>query len=306
MADLPRFRRGRVGGIDFSQLNELLGRVDGMKETSETSAIDREQDAQSKPIRTMLVYATPSGSVEGGVQKFDWEEVMVRGDYEDAVLPSDKIVDQADSDYEPLKQFGNQQLRSGSAAAGTHAISTDDGFAGGYTFCMVISRTDGRKRYVIVPGGSAPRQQFVLVTEPSADGIVFGDDGMENNPDSINIPAVMHKGRLFEVQNVYDETNEFSYLRPVFIGEEDELIDILDFSLYTNGLYQVPQFKEGETNIDAEISLRVGGFKTGGISSVVLAGYVKTFTAILADGTEFPTQAFVAYPSPPQFTVNCQ
>ncbi len=309
MADLPRFRKGRVGGIDFSQLNELLNRVDGMKETSETSAIEREQDSQSKPIRTMLVYATPAGSSEVGVQKFDWEEVMVRGDYEDSVLPTDKLVEQTDSDYEPLKQFGGQQLRSGSAAEGTYAISTDDGFAGGFTFCMVIPRTDGRKRYVLVPGGSAPRQQFVLVTEPSTVNVAFGDDGTGSDVDeeSIFIPAVEHRGRLFEVQNVFDEEVGFSYLRPVFVDPEDELIPILDFSLYSNGLYQVPDFEAGETNIDAEIGLRIGGFKTGNSNEVVLAGYVMNLAAeTTPDGSEIPARKyFVAYPSPPQFTVVC-
>lgn len=306
MADLPRFRKGRAGGIDFSQLNELLNRVDNMKETTETSAIDRENDKQNKPIRTMLVYATPSGSVEGGVQKFDWEEVMVRGDYEDAVLPSDKLVEQTDSDYQALKEFGDQQIRSGSAADDTHAISTDDTFAGGYTFCMVIPRTDGRKRYVIVPGGAAPRQQFVLVTEPSAETVLFGDDGADNDPDSIFIPTVVHRGRRFEVRQYFDEEGNPGLLRPVFI-DGDELIYVLDWSLYSNGLFQVPKFEQGETNIDADIELMVGGFKSGNSNEVVLAGYSTIFSGgFTPEGEPIDVPYFIAYPSPPQFSVICK
>lgn len=166
MADIPRFRKGNVGGLNFAQLNELLNRVDKAKPTTETSSIDRSADAATKPVRSMLVNATPSGTI-GGVQQFDWEEIFLRGEYEDRQLPLDNPVDQSDGDYDFLKELSQTQIRSGSAADGNYAISLDPNFEGGMCFAMVMARTDGRKRYVLVPTVSASPQLYGYVKQPA-------------------------------------------------------------------------------------------------------------------------------------------
>lgn len=316
MADLPRFRKGRVGGLDFSQLNELLNRTDSMKTTTETAGVKREADAAAKPVRTMLVNSQPSGTVNG-VEVFDWEEIMVRGDYQDRSQPLDKIVEPTDSDYELLRNFSGSQIRYGTKSADTYAISTDPSFAGGVCFCLVIPRTDGRKRYVLVPtGGTAPRQQYVMVTEPSVEMRSFGSGPFEEwDEDTISMNHSYHRGRLIEIFFQIYEPTGVPFVSFQFVDGED-VIDIFDFSIFTNGLFQLPSLQRNETNIEADVVNMPNGFHADlfpagafgqGFQGMVLAGYTDIIPAYEFEDVEYEAKKiFMAYPCTPQFQVFCR
>jgi len=280
MANIPRFRKGNVGGLNFAQLNELLNRVDKAKPTTETSSIDRSADAATKPVRSMLVNATPSGTI-GGVQQFDWEEIFLRGEYEDRQLPLDNPVDQSDGDYDFLKELSQTQIRSGSAADGNYAISLDSNFEGGMCFAMVMARTDGRKRYVLVPTGATSPQLYGYVKQPetvpeylSANYptprfgalVEYDPDPPKGEPiEYQNLGGQVHSGLVLEWKT-YTNDNGFTATQFDSLFDLDE-VGIVDFSINNGkviGFENEGQFPTAaDMNVQAEIEMYPQTFKPG-------------------------------------------
>ena len=167
MGSLPRFRRGKAGGLSFSDLNELTNRVDRMRTTSQSDGIEGKPTEAAKPVRALLVYARKStASSSEGVARYDWEEAIVRGPYDGRPddLPIDELViPEVDADYDDLKR--NSQVRYGGFQSEDYAVCTDESFESGFCFMMVMTRTDGTKRYVLVPSTAGGTGSLVEILE---------------------------------------------------------------------------------------------------------------------------------------------
>lgn len=203
MGSLPRFRRGRAGGLSFSDLNELNSRVDRMRTTSQSDGIEGKPTESSKPVRALLVYARKStASSSEGVARYDWEEAIVRGPYDDRPedLPIDELViPEVDADYEDLK--ANSQVRYGGFSADDYAVCTDESFESGFCFMMVMTRTDGTKRYVLVPSTAGGAGALVEINEFVSENTVASEGGSQLKVRTftatpISFPVVMEDGSI--------------------------------------------------------------------------------------------------------------
>lgn len=158
--DLPRFHSGRIGPLTFEHLNEVMSRLDALLPLLDSVAIDKTQQFP-RLERVMIVHAFPSSGGPDIGGKYDWREIIIRGDEEGLEEPADSIANETDNDWEDID--ATSQYRSGQAyieaekegdeptESDTYAISVDPSFESGISICLAYRRTDGSKRYVLVP-----------------------------------------------------------------------------------------------------------------------------------------------------------
>jgi len=305
MAKLPQFRKGSVGGLEFSQLNAVMDQLSRGSEAIESSSVKRESDPQSKPLKLMLVFAQREANPPAeGPAKYTWEEVILRGDYDGrpSSLPVDQLVDPrpgVDSDYLQLR--GQTQLRFGNADGDNYAVSVDSTFESGFVLCAVGHRSDGKKSYVLIPGSAGtPGGSLFFVSEPDVKGqpgpIVpqteggpVGEPGLFFWP-FIPVKSVFHRGFPFRVGFTDDGFPTLEL--------ESEMICI-DFSINNENL-PLPN----ETDVDATIGAMVPIIKQGTVLSV---DYITAPENANLDGLS-PTEGRFAVVRPymPHITVFCE
>jgi len=303
MAKLPQFRKGSVGGLEFSQLNAAMNQLSRGSEAIESSSIKRESDPQSKPLKLMLVFAQrESNPPADGPAKYTWDEVILRGDYDGrpASLPVDQLVNPLeDSDYFDLR--AQTQVRFGDSSGDNYAVSIDSTFESGFVLCVVGRRSDGKKSYMLIPGsaGAAGGSLFYVqepdirgdpgpIVPPTEDGPV-GEPGVYFWPLG-GIKSVFHRGYPFRIG-----FTEGGF--PVL--ETDPTLVCVDFSINNENL-PLPN----ETDVDATIGAMVPLIKEGTILSV---DFISAPEGAEIDGLPSTEGRFaVARPYMPHLTVFCE
>ena len=306
MSKLPKFRKGSVGGLDFSQLNAVMGQLSQGSEAIESSGIKREFDPQSKPLKLILVFAErEENPPSGGVAKYTWEEVILRGDYDGrpSSLPADQLVDPrpgVDADYLDLRS--QTQVRFGNADGENYAVSIDSTFESGFVLCAVGRRSDGKKSYVLIPASKGtPGGSLFYVEDPDllgspgpivspTEGSPVGEAGVFFWPGGGGIKSVFHRGYPFRV-GFTDEGFPTIETEPSLV--------CIDFSIANENLPLA-----SETDVDAKIGAMVPLIKAGTILSV---DFISAPEGAEIEGLT-PTEGryAVARPYMPHLTVFCE
>ena len=164
MTDLPRFHGGSLGPINFQTINEMMRRLDAIRPLIESASVQNGTNPTER-IAPMLVVANKPTPANAG--RFDWREVIIRGEPTDKLPLQDEpdtFAFEPDEDWDQIEQ--NCQFRKGTVwvdgkdgqdpvESDSYGICVDPSFEDGYAVCLPLFRTDGRRIHVLFPIGAA-------------------------------------------------------------------------------------------------------------------------------------------------------
>ena len=176
MTDLPRYHTGQLGPINFQTINEMMRRLDALRPLIESASVDSARPAYE--VESVLpVYANaPKSPQPPFAGRYDWREIIVRGESTSAIPVSgsyDSIANEDDADWDDIES--NAQYRSGTVWIETgkgggleesdnYAISIDQGFFEGFATLFVFRRTDSSRVYVLFPiGAGGDNMQLIRI-----------------------------------------------------------------------------------------------------------------------------------------------
>ena len=162
MSELPRYHKGKMGPVSFSDLNDVYERLDRLQQVAESVQTSIKQKSERR-TDSFIVQATRGTGADD--DKYIWREIIMQQD--------DTLLTETDDDFEKLsrrKQYRSGQIRDDkNNLTDNYATSIVPGFAGGLAMCNVvypIAPDDGSgitAKYLLSPlgGGSIPDPTFV-------------------------------------------------------------------------------------------------------------------------------------------------
>lgn len=145
MSDLPRFHTGKSGSLSFTDLNEVMKRLDTLRPVTEGAGVSDESTRDGLPLIFMVYAQRQQGEPD---DRYEWREVVLK--------ENNEILDEDDEDFEEYVAKG-ARIRSGGMQMGNGLYRGDyaldvlgNGTNSGYGLLITTNQTDGSVRRIII------------------------------------------------------------------------------------------------------------------------------------------------------------
>ena len=193
MSETPKFHKGKLGPISFSELNKVMGSIASVRPLIEMMGGSTESEKANFP-KIMIVFASRDQALPS---QFAWREV---------IFHNDEVLIEADEEYEEVEP--TQQIRHGEprdekgVPLDTYAISLDPTFNSGFAICFSIMQSEGGKRYVLVPLKSGTSEdksyRFLAITKTNGLNAYIPVSSGKDEPPSETIWAKKYTCQILE------------------------------------------------------------------------------------------------------------
>ena len=219
---MSRFTKGGIGKFSFSDLNQLLEKVERLLPVMERAAANEDVAKSFMRQTAFVVFATQ----EGASGLYNWVEAKMDEDM-------NLVGDIAESeDGEPIE--GVRSGRVGNVAFGTegYLLVNDDNFFGGACWCVEFRNPNGLFSYGLIPfraSSGTPTDTSTcdlirltpVVTQFTEGSYTYNDD------DEPNVDGVVYYAKYTNCSRVSAQ-GQAGFDADIYYGPQD--ITLIDFS----------------------------------------------------------------------------
>jgi predicted RNA-binding protein with PUA domain len=224
MTDLPRFHKGSMGPLSFSDLNEMIDKLNAVEPLLEKAK--RETTADSLEMSKLMIVFASRDQTEP--EKYSWKQI---------IMHDDEVVGVGEEGYEEL--VAQKNMREGKVRdekgnpLDTYGLSLDSTFDFGYAFCIPFRQIDSPKRYLLAPisrgiQAQPPGERIIAIIDSvdSWQEVAVGEGGHSTEA----LPVYVYKCKKLDPQ--YDPTGNIppGDFRLGFV-KDSHVITVLDFGL---------------------------------------------------------------------------